>query len=290
MRKSFLEWLQGYAINAGLVGLVEGALAIVAFGGALSALLGTTAIKAAAMFAVTFGLLGLVALLSFNRLEWRNRTDLHRSLLARYCIILAERFNHSWKTTSWQDVVVVSPNGDAEETITVKATVECDTLDFFKIYTGPGWRQPEKYQRRVRVKVRSLEVDGAGGTRRDVTSSWNENGNLEILVHFGEPALRDSEISMKVELTWPGKCLPLMRWRRPDEFALTFIRPIDYLEYQIVLPAGFDAYYDPIGLFRDADDCVFSREGAKGAPITIKLVARNIAQNRRIGMRLDLKG
>lgn len=45
MRKSFLEWLQDYAVHAGLVGLVEGMLAALAFAGALSTLVGTTAIK-----------------------------------------------------------------------------------------------------------------------------------------------------------------------------------------------------------------------------------------------------
>jgi hypothetical protein len=289
MRKGFLQWLQDYAIYTGLVGLVEGMLAVVAFAGALSALFGATAIKAGAMFAVVFGVLGLIALLSFNRIEWRNRVDLHQALLAHYCVLISERFNHQWRTTSWKDVVVIESNGDAREIITVSAIVECDTLDFFTIYTGPGWNQPEKYRRKVKAKVRSLEVEGAGGTRRDVTSSWTDNGNLKILVHFGEPAVRDSEISMKVELDWPGKCVPLMRRHSADEFALRFLGPLGHLEYQILLPPGFDVYYDTIGLSQPKDHYSCVRETVPGGRVQVLLVATDVEENRRLGLRLDLK-
>lgn len=289
MRKNFLEWLQDYAVHAGLVGLIEGMLAALAFAGAFSTLFGTTAIKAGAMVGVIFAVLGLIALLSFNRVELNNQVELHRNLLARYCTIIAERSKHAYRTMSWNDVFVISPNGDVRETITVRAIVECDELDFYKIYTGPGWYQPERYRDGVRAKVRSLEVEGVGGARRDVTTSWSEKGNLEIIAHFGEPAHRDSEISLQVELDWPGRCIPLMRRRVPAEFALTFTSPLPYLEYRIVLPIGFDAYHDVIGLVRGPNVFESSRRGGDGRNVEVKLVARDIAKGQRVGLRLDLK-
>lgn len=241
------------------------------------------------MAGVIFAVCGLIALLSFNRVELNNQVDLHRTLLARYCSIIAERSMHAWRTTSWNDVFVIAPNGDVHETITVRAIVECEKLDFYKIYTGPGWYQSERYRDGVRVRVRSLEVEGVGGARRDVTTSWSEKGNLEILAHFGEPALRDSEINLQVELDWPGRCIPLMRRRVPDEFALTFHGQLSDLSYVIVLPAGFDAYHDVIGLVPGRDMFESSRGGGNGRNVEIGLVAHDVGPDRRVGLRLDLK-
>ncbi len=289
MRKSFLEWLEDYVVNAGLVGLVEGMLAVIAFAGALTALLGSVAIKAGAIFAVAFAVLGLIALLSFNRIELKNQVDLYRGLLARYCTTLAERSNHAYRTLSWNDVFIISARGDVRETITVRAVVDCEELDFYKIYSGPGWSQPPRSRGEVRARVRSLEVEGVGGARRDVTTSWSERGNLEIIAHFGEPALRDSEISLQVELDWPGRCAPLMRRRVPEEFAVAFSGPLRKLDYLIVLPEGFDAYHDVIGLNRGRDTFESMRVGVGGRNVEIRLTAHDVDQGRRVGLRLDLK-
>jgi hypothetical protein len=289
VRKSLLEWLQDYAIHTGLVGLVEGMLAVVVFAGALSALLGTMAIKAGALVAVVFAVAGLIALLSFNRTELKNKVDLHRNLLSRYCSIIYDRFDHSYRTTYWKDVVVVSPDGDAHETITVRAVVECDALEFYKIYTGSGWCQPQRHRDGVRTKVRSLRVAGEGGTRRDITTTWSGVGNLEIIVHFGEPMLRDSEISFQVELDWPGKCVPLMRKRTPDEFVLTFSRPNEYLEYVIVLPSGCEVYHDVVGLVRGQDTFQLSCGPDGEGGTEVRLMAHGVREGQRVGLRLDRK-
>lgn len=289
MRKSFLEWLRDYAVHAGLVGLVEGMLAVVAFGGVLSALLGSVAIKAGAMFAVVFAALGLIALLSFNQMELKHQLELHQNLVARYCTTIADRSNHAYRTLYWRDVFVISPNGDVHETITVRATVECEKLDFYKIFTGPGWNQSQRYRDRVRVNVRSLEVGGEGGARREVTKSWSDAGNLEIIAHFGEPALRGSEVSLQVELDWPGRCIPLIRRRVPEDFALTFHGSPEYVEYLIVLPVGLDTYHEVIGLVRGRDTFELDRSGGDGRSVEIRLVTRDMEPKQRVGLRLDLK-
>ncbi|WIV59888.1 hypothetical protein [Amycolatopsis nalaikhensis] len=289
MLKSFLGWLRDYVIYTGIVGLAEGVLGILAFGGLLSALLGNSAIKAGAIVAVLLGVIGLYILLIANRVEWRSRTELDRRLLQHYCSVLKERHGHSWRIVSWLESAVVRPNGDATEVITVTAIVECDVLDFFAIRTGAGWHQSERVRRKVKVNVKSLEVDGIGGTRRDVTSTWLDDGRLEVLAHFGSPASRGDEIVMVIEKEWPGKCAPLMRERRPDEFALKFACAIGYLEYAIHLPEGAEVACDPVGLVKGQHDFSLAVKRNGAGPTEVCLVARGIPPRLRVGMRLDLK-
>jgi hypothetical protein len=289
MKKSFLDWLHEHAAHAGLPGLLEGALAIMAFAGALSAILGIAAIRAGAMFAIIFGVLGLIATLLFSRLEKASKSELYNDLLARYCRILSDQFEHSWKMTHWKDELSVRSNGDTTEIITVRAIVNCDRMDFFKIYTGPGWNYAKRLRAEVKIKVRSLTAGNTGGTRREVTHSWTESGNFEIITHFKEPLARGCEINLHVELEWPSRCLPLMRRHTPEDFALTFTSPIDYLEYRISLPSGFDVYYDTIGLTEKLDNFKSSYDARPDGGIEVTLIARDLHQNHRVGLRLDLK-
>ncbi|MEU8631286.1 hypothetical protein AB0C38_03890 [Amycolatopsis sp. NPDC048633] len=289
MLKSFLGWLRDYVLYTGIVGLAEGVLGILAFGGLLSVLLGNSAIKAGAIVAVLLGVIGLYILLIANRVEWRSRTELDRRLLERYCRVLRERHGHSWRIASWVECAEVRANGDATEVITVKAVVECDFLDFFAVRTGAGWNQPEKARRKVKVAVKTIEVDGIGGTRRDTTSTWLNDGRLEVIAHFGSPARRGDEILMVIEKEWPGKCAPLMRDRQPDEFALTFACVTDYLEYAIQLPQGNEVACDVIGLVRGQHDYALAVKRNGVGPTEVSLVARDIPPRLRVGMRLDLK-
>ncbi len=94
---------------------------------------------------------------------------------------------------------------------------------------------------------------------------------------------------MVIEKEWPEKCAPLMRERRPDEFAVTFAGGIEYLEYVVVLPDGFDTYCDAIGLVKGRDDYSIAIKRTGAAPVEVRLVARGIPSQQRVGMRLDLK-
>ncbi|QKV77388.1 hypothetical protein [Amycolatopsis sp. Hca4] len=107
--------------------------------------------------------------------------------------------------------------------------------------------------------------------------------------HFGSPARLGDEIVMVIEKEWPGKCAPLMKERRPDEFALKFACAIDYLEYSVQLPEGSEVACDVIGLTRGQDEYSLEPKRAGGTSTTVLLVAKNIPPRRRVGMRLDLK-
>lgn len=289
MLKSFLGWLRDYVVHTGIVGVAEGMFGLLAFGGMLSTLFGSTAIKAGALVAVILGLLGLYILLIGNRVEWHRRTALYQRLLGHYCKLLQDRYEHSWRIIRWDQFSDIRSNGDATETITVTAIVECEYLDFFRILTGSGRDHSDRERRKVQMRLRTLEVDGVGGTRWDATTNWISRSRLEVLAHFGVPARQGDEITMVIDQHWPKKWTRLVRDNEPDEFAVEFRRPIAELSYSIALPAGRETFVDPIGLVRGRHDYSLETKPNKYGRVEVTLSARDVPQDTRVGMRLDLK-
>lgn len=289
MLGSIVEALQSYVLNTGVIGIVEGVLGILACGGILSALLGHTGVRAAATVAVTVAILGLFALLVANKLEWRRRTELDRRLLLRYCDLLHERCNFTWRVTDWRQVVTIQANGDTHDKITFTAVPDCDALDFLTFWEGPNWNWPERYRRTTDVHVRSVEVDGeGGGTRFDVTTCWLSRGPLKVMVHLGEPALRGTEISLVAEFTFPAKCLPFVQGA-PEEFVKKFTPGPEHLEYTVVLPPGCSGYWDGVGLKSGTESYSIQRRTNTSGCEEISLVAEAVATSARVGMKLDIK-
>ena len=287
MKSSFFEWLQDYLLRSGLVGLVEGVLAIMAFAGAASALVGVSAIKTGAAVAVIIGVLGLVALLFASRFGLLEKTELCNRLVARYCALMIDQCGYSWRICRWVDTMLILPNGTTRETITVSAIAECDRMDFFKIYAGSGWPQPERHRKSVRAKVRTVKADGVG-TRPDVTLTWSREGKLQIIGHFYEPVRRGGEVNLQVELDWPGRCAQLMRRHTPEEFAVNFTHGATHFEYRITLPAGVDVYYNTIGFVDGEDNFQCTCGKVNGGEVEIRLVACNVGRNKRAGLLLEL--
>lgn len=289
MLGSTVEALQSYVLNAGVIGVVEGLLGILAFGGILSAVLGRTGIRAAALVAVIVAILGLFIVLVANKLEWRRRTELDRRLLLRYCDLLHERGNFTWRITDWRQVVTIEANGDTQDKITFTAVPDCDALDFLTFWEGPNWEWPERYRRKTDVRVRSVELEGdGGGTRFDVTTCWLSRGRLKVMVHLSEPALRGTEISLAAEFTWPAKNLSLLQGA-PEEFVKKFSPGPEHLEYTVVLPPGCSGYWDGVGLKSGTERYSVQRHTNTSGREEISLVADRVRTGARVGMKLDIK-
>ena len=289
MLGSTVEALQSYVLNTGVIGILEGLLGILAVGGICSALLGQAGVRAAATVAVVVAVLGLFALLVANKLEWRRRTELDRRLLLRYCDLLHERCNFTWRITDWRQVVTIESNGDTTDKITFTAVPTCDALDFLTFWEGPNWEWPERYRRKTEVHVRSVELEGdGGGTRFDVTTCWLSRGRLKVMVHLTEPALRDTEISLVAEFTFPAKCLPFVQGA-PEEFVKKFSPGPEHLEYTVVLPPGCSGYWDGVGLKSAAESYSIQRSTNTSGREEINLVADGVATGARVGMKLDIK-
>ena len=288
MLKGFISFLDDYLAEAGLIGLAKAVLGILAFGGVLSVLFGSNAFKAATLLVCVLCTLGLLTMLISRCTGLRHRVDRCQALLTHYCDLIYDQSDYLWRVDRWEESIKVAKNGDVTGSILVQALTESDELHFCRLRIGANWPQPEKYRRRVRVTASSIEVDGAGGTRWDQTLNWLSDGRLEVLAHFrSAPPKKGDELTLRLEFEWPGKAAPLMRFGEPDEFVMTMGRPLAYFSYEVELPADVKVRYDAVGLKRGIDCFELSRPA--GEPPVVRLVARDIEADRRIGMRLDLK-
>ena len=287
MLRSFMSWLEEYLDSVGVAGLIEGALGVLAFGGLLGALLGDSAVKAAAIVVVLLAMLGVFLLVAGSRRKWRRRCLNERELLLRYCLLILHD-RSSWRVRQWRQTTTIESNGDATVRSELRVVSERDGLPFFRLKSGPGWDQPSRYRDRVRFQVRSVELAGIGGTRYETSTCWKD-GQLHVFVHFAEPFALGAEFTVVAELKWPGRCRPLMRDHAPDVFCMTAGPPLDQLEYSVVLPRGCTAFCDPVGFTR-ADPSVelLSRDTAEGrAEFSVR--GQGLDDGRRVGMRLELK-
>jgi len=283
-----VEALRSYVLHAGVIGIAEGMLVILATSGILGAAMTQNSVRTTGVAAVTVAVLGLFVLLVANKLEWRRQTERDERLLRHYCDLLHERCDYTWHISDWHQVVQIEANGDTVETITFTAVSDCEALDFLTFWEGPNWEWPEKHRRGVDVRVRSVEDEGEGGSRFDVTTCWLSRGRLKVMVHLSEPASSGTEIRLEAEFRWPAKCLPFIQGA-PEQFVKKFSPGPEHLEYTVVLPPGFSSFYDSVGLKSGTERYSIQRHINDGGREEIRLVADAISTGSRVGMKLDIK-
>jgi hypothetical protein len=287
MFRRFLAWFEDYVADAGVIALVGAVTGILAFGGTLSAFFGNTGLRVAAFVAAMVAVLGMFVALVTSVRRLRDRAERSQRLLTQYGNILQSYVN-SWRILDWDEHTVVDLRGDTRHLITVRAVVESDILRFFRIRLGCRWNQPTRYQKKVRLTVRSLEVDGLGGTRPDTVMSWLPDGRMEAIIHLRHAMSKGDQLNLSLEIDWPRKCAPLMRGE-PDEFVMRFTHRIERAACTIVLPADRDVYVDLIGLKADEDRYELDRQVISNGHGEVRLTAHQIEPYRLFGIRLDQK-
>lgn len=289
MLRGFVTWFETYLSRAGVIGLVEGALGVLAFGGALSAVLGDASAKLGAAAAVLLAALGLIVLLAASRAEWRRRSELYDHLVTRYCAAFRSDNATSWQVTRWIERHRIEDNGDATVQITIHAVVTCNLLRFYCLRVGAGVGQPAALRKRVDVQVRSVVFEGVGGARCDLTKHWLDDDRLELLIHFPSPVHRGSEFRILIDSWWPARSKMLVRDRLPDDFCVRVKPPLELLEYTVVLPGGDEAFYDPIGFRPDDPRFLLVSQSDGTGRQEICLTGKGLTEAGRTGIRVDLK-
>ncbi|MFC0439684.1 hypothetical protein [Kutzneria buriramensis] len=289
MLRGFIAWFESYLSRTGVVGLTKGALGILAFGGALSAVVGDSSAKAGAVVAVLAATLGLILLLVASRSEWQRRSQVRDRLLVRYLETLDQDYCGGWRLTRWIEKHVIEGNGDSTVFVTVHAVVTREVLHFYRFQMGAGWNQPVQARKGIAVQVRSLMLDGIGGARCDLTEHWRDDGKLEVWVHFPSPVHRGNEFRIFIETWWPGRSKPLVKDRVPDEFCVVVKPPLEAFEYTIVLPQDEEAFCDPIGFRADNPDFLLVAQSNGSGRQEVRLAGRDVSLAGRVGVRLDLK-
>ena len=290
MLTGFVSFLDDHLADRGVRGLLDSALGILAFGGVLGAAIGSTGVKTAGLTITALYVIGILVILARRHVTLRRQVQEHEALLARYPDLIHEKYGPLWRIDRWEEELDIAQNGDTIGSITVHAVAQEEELWFVRLRIGPRWDQPIRMRRKVRVRVGSVETDGVGGTRYRHTSTWLPDGRLDVVVHFTHPPLRRGDgVGLRLDVDWPGKAAPLMRFGEPDEFTMRMVNPLVYAGYRVVLPAGLRARYDPIGLHGGVDRFTLTTSTAGGGRPVVHLQAHDIPADRRFGMRLDLK-
>ncbi|MCX2952483.1 hypothetical protein [Lentzea sp. NEAU-D7] len=288
MLKSFAQWLEKFLQDEGAVGFVKGLLGLIVFGAVLSALFGSTAIRTAFVIGALVLTLVLLTHLSTRVAKLESDTKEYRGLLSKYCKLLTELQPSLFDIKSWEQEAVIEANGDTYELITVNAVIRNSEARFFRLVFGAGWDQPKSIEKQVTARVRSLLVDGSEGPSFQVTSHWGADGKLDMVSHFHSPAEVDSEVRLKMEWTWPKKCVPLMVHKKPDPFVFYFRQPVERATYKVVLPKGVNVHWDVVALSQARDDFEITASTNAGR-VEIRLIIKNLPADRRVGMLLELQ-
>lgn len=289
MLKRVVATLNWCAANAGMIGVAGAITGLLTFGGMVSALFGSSEIKASAIIVSIAGIFGLFVLLVQSRQNANHFHHHEKQLLSRYCDIIVEQLDPAWRILFWEQVDVLESNGDTRETITIHARVDSKELHFFRLRFGSlGEPMPDRLRKQVVVNVRNVIIDGVGGTRFDTTTHWMSDSRIEVLAHLDTPAQNGSEARFFLDVQWPEKSARLVKHRLPDVFQIHFSKVIEFGRYIVVLPPGEDAYFTPVGFANGENGCSIYKWLNSSNRMEVSFTVRNVEPDQRVGMRLDL--
>jgi hypothetical protein len=234
--------------------LVMTGVALVAVAAILVAVLGNGGLRATATVVAIVCAVGVVGVFLVERRAAGRAAEDCGHLVARYCdfVVGNESVARDGLLASvevWHQKVHIQANGDVREVVVLEAVAERDEVYFIRFQLGSDWEQPAKYRRNVLVNADNIEIDGRSTKHWSITNSWLSGARLMSIVHFHSPVRMGQVIRMEMTRFWPAKCLPLMRRGAAERFVFgtTELLHIRNLEYQVSLPTGFDADYEPIG-------------------------------------------
>ena len=290
MLKRFVQWLDDLLAGEGASAVVKAVVGILSFAVLLGAVLGNTAVKAGALVAAILVLLSFGLILLADRKRLLRQAESHRAIISQLAVVASGDQQPAYRITDWGEFVGIESNGDARRRTTIRVEVLSKELRMVSLVQGCGWPQPARYRSRIVVAVRRLLSDDVPGASLTTTSTWVTDGKFVLIVHLSEPPLEGSDITIVVETVWPGMCAPLMRDRMPDDFTLRFVTPVRHVRYEVALPRGYDAYWEPVGFEegRTGFDLGPAKDG-NGQSIFV-FEGFDLPMRHNMGMRLELKG
>lgn len=260
-------------------------IALLAFAGVVGAVFENWVVRGGAIVVVVVAGVGALVLVR------RRGGSGDAELVSRYCDFVIERkLTPLVSVTNWHQKVYVQPNGDVREVVTIQAVALRDEVHFIRFHLGSEWDQPESQRKKVVVRATSITVDGVDCPQWKFTSTWLSPAKLRSIVHFCEPVRLGQEIRLEMTRFWPAKCLPLMRHGTPESFFFrtTELLRIQRLEYQVILPPGYEVTHEPVG-FTEPDDhtSVHTYTDPDGRRVVICRASR-LPERQSVGMRLEV--
>lgn len=288
MLRDFIAWLDDYLHGEGSPAIARAFVGIMSFAVLIGAVVGSLAVKAGALISVILLLISSSLILLSDRRRLRREVEKHEQLVSHYCKQVDE-LRPAYEIISWETVCTVSASGDGRSLIKIRVKVLSDNFWFMRLWEGCGWPQSSRHRRHVKLKARSILVGDTPGVSLKQTSSWGSDGRLDLIIHFSEPPKEGEVVSFVVENTWPGRCVPLMRDRSPDRFSFKFRQPAAHARYKVVLPAGQDAYVEPVGFRNNEENFQLSVDKDDDGRFVCTFEAFNPPTEQRIGFTLEVK-
>jgi hypothetical protein len=290
MLRELTSWLEDYLQDEGSPAVVKAVLGILSVTALPGAVFGSLLVKAIALTVAMCAVTGLGLVLLADRSSLRRELEDHRQLVRRYCAHIRREEKPFYKVTSWHEVCAVTDDrGNTDGVVRIRIRVLRPDMLFFRLRFSCDWPQPERYRRRVQTQVRGIKVDGAPGIRLRTTTSWAEDGKMYVIAHLDAPPRAGSEISLAMRVKWPQRCAPLMVSRQPDSFVLRFGRPISTARYEVILPAGREAFCEPVGFEQGDEGLSLTRSDDEEGRTHYVFEATDLEPFHRAGMKLELK-
>lgn len=290
MLREFISWLDDYLQSEGPPAIAKAVLGILSVAALPGAVFGSLLIKSAALLVALFTVTSLGLILLADRNALRRELEEHRQLVRRYCAHIRREEKPFYQVTSWHEVCVVTDDrGNTDAVVRIRIRVLRPDMLFLRLRFSCDFAQPARYRRRVQTQIRGITVDGAPGVRLRTTRYWPADGKMYIIAHLDEPPRAGSEINLAMRVKWPQRCAPLMVSRQPDSFVLRFSEPISHARYEVILPAGRDAFCEPVGFEHGDERCSLTPEGDADGRVHYVFEAFDLKPGHAAGMKLELK-
>ena len=235
MLHDFIEWLSDQITELGLAKVLFSLTALLGAAGAVGNLFGPLPLRAAALVAVLLAALALnIAILTEHK---ANRAELTaaRKLLTYYCDLVERQLRLKLEVALWHQTISINQRGDAVVTRRLTVTSAGDELHFLAARLCYYGSTPLTARRRRRVRATAREfTEGVEGPRLITTSSWRDDREHQILIHFSGPVPAGVEISVEVKWKWPRFSADLMQGEVED-FDISFAHPVDIATQRVIL-------------------------------------------------------
>jgi hypothetical protein len=290
MLRELASWLDEYLSSEGPPAIAKAVLGVLSITALPGAVFGSLLVKVIALTVAVCAVTALGLVLLADRGSLRRELEEHRELVTRYCKHIRREEKPFYQVTSWHEVCAVTDDrGNTDDVLRMRIRVLRPDMLFFRFRFSCNWAQPARYRHRVQTQIRNIKVDGAPGIRLCTTRSWVADGKMYLIAHFGEPPRAGSEISLAMRMRWPQRCAPLMVSRQPDSFVLRFSEPISCARYEVILPAGREAFCEPVGFEHGDEGFSLTPEGDADGRAHYVFEAFDLEPSHEAGMKLELK-
>lgn len=235
MLHDITQWLSDQLAELSPAKVLSSLTALLGAAGTAGTLVGAVPVRAAVLAAVF--LVALTFIISTLTERKADHAELAAStkLLAYYCDLIERQVRLKLEMAQWVQTISINQRGDAVVTRRITVTPTGNDLHFLAPRLRYYGATPLSSRSRRRVRTVAREItEGGEGPRLVTTSSWRDDREHQILIHFDRPVPAGKQVSVEVEWRWPLFSADLMHGGVED-FDLSFHHPVASAIQRVVL-------------------------------------------------------